>query len=239
VARTAEDPGTQRFGAEPAALGEAVGCATVSGRAATLAAAAPGVEITRVDALPADPARLADALGDCPLALVTLNQLTDAGKPGAEKTDHGTEPEPRAAALGRIDGAVGQVRDALDAMPGETLLLVAGISEVNDGRPQLHVGMASGPGFAADGWLTSSSTGRAPFVQLIDLAPTALAALGLDQPASMNGQPMRATGSGRRSTRRSRRSRTSTPPRPCTTATPASSSGPSSSSRRSSSGSAC
>ena len=68
------------------------------------------------------------------------------------------------------------------------------ISEVNDGRPQLHVGMVSGPGFSATGWLTSSSTGRPPFVQLIDVAPTALTALGLDQPASMNGQPMRSVG---------------------------------------------
>jgi hypothetical protein len=194
VARTAADRGTRRFGAEPAALGKAVGCATVSGRAATLAAAAPGVEITRVDSLPAEPAQLTDVLDGCPLSLVTLNQLTDAGKPGAEKTDHGTDPEPRAAALGRIDGVVGELRDALEPMTGETLLLLAGISEVNDGRPQLHVGMASGPGFPADSWLTSSSTGRAPYVQLIDLAPTALEALGLQQPTSMNGQPMQATG---------------------------------------------
>jgi hypothetical protein len=194
VARTAADEGTARFGAEPAALGEAVGCATVSGRAATLAVAAPGVEITRADTLPAEPEPLARALAGCPLALVTLDQLTDAGRPGAEKTDDGTDPEPRAAALLRLDGAVGRLREALATLPGDTLLLLAGISEVNDGRPQLHVGMASGPGFSPTGWLTSASTGRAPFVQLIDVAPTALRALGLDQPASMNGQPMRSTG---------------------------------------------
>ncbi|TFV67160.1 hypothetical protein E4P40_24530 [Blastococcus sp. CT_GayMR20] len=194
VQRTAADEGTARFGAEPGALGEAVGCATVSGRAATLAAAAPGVAITRADTLPSDPAPLAQVLSGCPLALVTLNQLTDAGRPGAEKTDDGTDPEPRAAALLRIDQVVGQLRAALATMPGETLLLLAGISEVNDGRPQLHVGMASGPGFTADAWLTSASTGRAPFGQLIDVAPTALQALGLEQPASMNGQPLHATG---------------------------------------------
>jgi hypothetical protein len=194
VARTAADEGTARFGAEPGALGEAVGCATVSGRAATLAAAVPGVEMSRADVLPADPGALATVLSGCPLTLVTLNQLTDAGRPGVEKTDDGTDPEPRAAALLRIDGAVGQLRAALDTMPGNTLLLVAGISEVNDGRPQLHVGMASGPGFSSTGWLTSASTGRAPYAQLIDVAPTTLQALGLDQPASMNGQPMRATG---------------------------------------------
>jgi hypothetical protein len=194
VARTAADEGTRRFGAEPAALAEAVGCATVSGRAATLAAAAPGVALTRADVLPSDPGELAGLLSACPLTLVTLNQLTDAGRPGVEKTDDGTEPEPRAAALLRIDRAVGELRAAVAAMPGETLLLLAGISEVNDGRPQLHVGMAAGPGFGDSAWLTSASTGRAPYAQLIDLAPTALRALDLDRPSSMNGQPLRADG---------------------------------------------
>jgi hypothetical protein len=193
VQRTAEDEGTARFGAEPAALGRVVGCAVVSGRAATVAAAAPDVELTRADDLPADPAELAGVLSACPLGLVSLDQLTDAGEPGTEKTDDGTDPEPRAAALLRIDRAVGRLRAAAAAAPGDTLLLLAGISEVNDGRPQLHVGMASGPGFAG-GWLSSASTGRAPFAQLIDLAPTALGALGLDQPSSMNGQSLRTSG---------------------------------------------
>jgi hypothetical protein len=194
VTRTAEDEGTKRFGAEPGDLGKAVGCATVSGRAATLAAAVPGVDITRVDTLPTDPGELAGVLAGCPLTLVSLNQLTDAGEPGVDRTDQGTDPLARAAALQQIDRVVGQLRAAIAAMDDETLVLLAGISEVNDGRPQLHVGMASGPGFAPSGWLSSASTGRAPFAQLIDLAPTALNALGLDQPASMNGQPLRVSG---------------------------------------------
>ncbi|TYP81972.1 hypothetical protein [Blastococcus xanthinilyticus] len=192
VARIAEDAGTVRFGAEPGALGEAVGCASVVGRAAALAVAAPGVRLRTVDGLPGDPAQLADVLTGCPLTLVSLDDLTDAGAPGAEPTDDGTRPEPRAAALTRIDESLGRLRAALDELPGETLLLLAGISEVNDGRPQLHVGIADGPGFG-DGWLTSASTGRAPFVQLIDLTPTVLRALGLDPPASVNGQPLRST----------------------------------------------
>lgn len=193
VERTAEEEGTARFGAEPGALGESVGCAMVSGPAATLAVAVPGVTIARVDPLPTDPGELAGVLGGCPLALVSLDQLT-AGKPGVDRTDLGTEPKARAAALLLIDRAVGELRAAVAAMPGDTLVLLAGISEVNDGRPQLHVGMAEGPGFDSSGWLTSSSTGRAPYAQLIDLAPTALGALGLDQPASMNGQPLRVSG---------------------------------------------
>jgi hypothetical protein len=190
VQRTADDRGTVRFGAEPGALAREVGCATVSGRAATLAAAVPGVTLTRADALAADPGELGEVVAGCPLTLVALNQLTGAGRPGAEKTDSGTDPEPRAAALLRIDEAVGELRAALT---GDSLLVVAGISEVNDARAQLHVGMVSGPGFSS-GWLSSASTGRAPFAQLIDVAPTVLDALGLDRPESMNGQPLRATG---------------------------------------------
>jgi hypothetical protein len=194
VERTAQDEGTRRFGAEPAALGKSVGCASVSGWAATLAVSAPDVAVTRADTLTTDTAGLSGLLAACPLALVSLDQLTDAGQPGAEKTHDGTEPEPRAAALRRIDDAVGRLRTAVAGMPGDPLLLLAGVSEVNDGRPQLHVAMAAGPGFGSSGWLTSASTGRAPYAQLIDVAPTVLRALGIDQPPSMNGQPLRATG---------------------------------------------
>ncbi len=193
VQRTADDAGTARFGAEPAALADGVGCAAVAGRAAALAAAAPGVELDRVVGLPAEPAELAAFLGGCPLSLISLDPLTTAGTPGAEQTDDGTEPRPRAEALARIDEALGRLQATVSTLPGETLVLVAGISEVNDGRPQLHVAIATGPGFDTGGWLRSASTGRAPYVQLIDLAPTALRALGLDVPASMNGQPLRAT----------------------------------------------
>jgi hypothetical protein len=194
VQRTAADEGTTRFGAEPGALGAAVGCATVSGRAAALAVAAADVRLDRTDALPDAAAELATRFDACSLSLVSLDELTDAGEPGPRKTDHGTEPRLRAAALTTIDDELGRVRAAVADLAGDTLLVVAGIAEVNDGRPQLHVGIVSGPGFSSADWLGSASTGRAPFIQLIDLAPTALATLGLDRPASMNGQPLRVDG---------------------------------------------
>lgn len=194
VQRTADDEGTDRFGAEPAALGAGVGCAAAAGRAAALAAAARGVALDRRVALPVEPADLTAFLGGCDLALVSLDQLTLAGSPGADQTDDGTDPRPRADALSRIEESLSRLQTAVAALPGETLVLLAGISEVNDGRPQLHVGIATGPGFDTGGWLDSASTGRAPYVQLIDLAPTALRALGLDVPPSMNGQPLRVAG---------------------------------------------
>ncbi|WP_448623541.1 hypothetical protein [Geodermatophilus sp. URMC 64] len=194
VGRIAEDEATARFGAEPGVLGEQVGCASVVGRAATVAVARPDVRLTSTDELPADPAAVGALLTACPLTLVSVDDLTDAGRPGVETTDTGTDPGSRDAALGVVDAAVGQLRAAAEALPDPALLLVVGISEVNDGRPQLHVAMASGPGFEPDGWLTSSSTGRTPYVQLIDVAPTALRALGLDRPASMNGEPVQSAG---------------------------------------------
>jgi hypothetical protein len=194
VRAVAEDSATARFGAEPGALGRAVGCATVVGRAAALAVAAPGVGLTREEALPADPAAAAALLGPCPLTLVSLDGLLDAGVPAPEGSETGTDAGSRAAAVAGIDEAVARLRAAVAALPGETLLLVQGISEVNDGRPQLHVGIASGPGFTEPGWLTSASTGRAPFTQLIDVAPTVLRALDAERPASVNGQPLAVTG---------------------------------------------
>ncbi|MGY1779603.1 hypothetical protein [Geodermatophilus sp. SYSU D01036] len=194
VRAVAEDDASARFGAEPGALGAAVGCATVVGRAAALAVAAPGVGLTREDALPADPAALAALLEPCPLTLVSLDGLVDAGVPAPEGSETGTDPVSREAALAAVDEQVARLRAAVDTLPGETLLLVQGVSEVNDGRPQLHVGIASGPGFTGPGWLTSASTGRAPFTQLIDVAPTVLRALGLEQPASVNGQPLTVAG---------------------------------------------
>ncbi|MGY1594988.1 hypothetical protein ACI79D_23690 [Geodermatophilus sp. SYSU D00708] len=194
VAAVAGDESTARFGAEPAALGSAVGCATVVGRAPALAVAAPGVALSQTDALPTDPVLVGELLTGCPLTLVSLDALVDAGEPALEGSDTGTEPQPRATALALIDAAVGRLVEAVAAAPGETLLLLQGISEVNDGRPQLHVGIASGPGLDDPGWLTSASTGRAPYTQLIDVAPTVLDALGLAEPSSMNGQPLGAGG---------------------------------------------
>jgi hypothetical protein len=193
VARVADDEATARFGAEPGALGQAVSCSTVVGRAAALAVAGENSTFTVRDTLPADNAELVALLGQCPLTLVSLGQLSDAAAPGADATDDGTAPTARQAAVQAVDAAVGRLRGAVAALPERTLLLLQGISEVNGGRPQLHVGLAQGPGMTP-GWLTSASTGRAPFTQLIDVAPTILRALDLAVPDSMNGQPFRVSG---------------------------------------------
>ena len=67
-------------------------------------------------------------------------------------------------------------------------MIVAGLADT-DQSSRLHVAVADGPGWDG-GWLTSPSTGRDGYVQLVDLAPTALAALGRPQPERLfAGQP--------------------------------------------------
>ena len=69
--------------------------------------------------------------------------------------------------------------------------MVLGVSEVATEQPQLHVAVAQGPGFTG-GELSSATTRRAPFVQLSDVAPTVLAAFGIDPPSEMPYQPWRS-----------------------------------------------
>ncbi len=75
--------------------------------------------------------------------------------------------------------------------PAGAVMLVVGVSESQPVTAHLHVAIASGPDFSG-GELVSASTRRAPFVQLIDVAPTVLHLRGARQPASMIGQPWRA-----------------------------------------------
>ncbi len=76
--------------------------------------------------------------------------------------------------------------------PG-SVLLVVGIGEVSDEPVHLHVAAAEGPGFTHRE-LVSASTRRAPYVQLVDVAPTVLSLLSLGRPAYVTGQPWRAAG---------------------------------------------
>jgi hypothetical protein len=78
--------------------------------------------------------------------------------------------------------------------PNSTLLIV-GVSEASSPiKAHLHLALADGPQFTG-GWLTSASTGRTPYVQLVDIAPTVLSALGIAAPSSMIGQPIHAASS--------------------------------------------
>jgi len=162
---------TLTWGAVPGALPESVRCTVAVGPGAAVAAARPFGRVDRYQPeLPADPATL---LSDCVLSMVDLGTVS------------GTDPAERRAMAARADAALGRV---LAARPDRSLVIVAGLADT-DQTSRLHVVVADGPGWER-GWLTSPSTGRDGYVQLVDLAPTALAALDRPQPERrFVGQP--------------------------------------------------
>ena len=208
VARIAADEGTRAFGADPGALGEAVSCSTAIGRSSAVAVSGPTAQVSVIDDLPAGTEQRADALSRCPLSVIIVPDLIGS-VPSVGLTDEqpaaGQLPEtgpgglagmlgrPRSQALAALDTVIADVRSAIAGLDGKTLLLVAGLSEKGVSRAQLHPLIAVHPDLPP-GYLSSSSTGRAPYVQLIDVAPTALRALGLENPDSMVGSAMRWAG---------------------------------------------
>ncbi|MGC4870275.1 hypothetical protein ACLQ3B_33075 [Micromonospora sp. DT53] len=151
------------WGTMPGSLSESVRCSVAVGPGAAVAAARPFGRVDRyAPALPADPRPL---LGSCVLSIVDLG------------TVGGADPATRAVQARAADAELARV---LAARPPRSLVLVAGISDTAQ-PSRLHVAVADGPGWER-GWLTSASTGRDGYLQLVDLAPTALAALGRPMP---------------------------------------------------------
>ncbi|MDQ3733902.1 MAG: hypothetical protein M3400_07895 [Actinomycetota bacterium] len=201
IGRIAEDEGTRAFGAQPGALGAAVSCSTAIGRTSAVALAAPTAQVSILDVLPPGRAQIAAALSRCPLSVITVPDLIGSvptvtrspPTPGADRQqDRAAGPlagmlgRPRAQALAAADSAITDVAATIAALPGKTLLLVAGVSEKGVSRAQLHPLIAVHPELPS-GYLTSASTGRTPYVQLIDVAPTALRSLGVANAESMVG----------------------------------------------------
>ncbi|MFI2667838.1 hypothetical protein [Micromonospora carbonacea] len=164
------------WGAVPGALAESVRCSVAVGPGAAVAAARPFGRVDRyAAALPDDPAPL---LGSCVLSIVDLGTVT------------GEDRAARAEQARRADADLARV---LAGRPPRSLVLVAGISDT-DLPARLHVAVADGPGWER-GWLTSPTTGREGYLQLVDLAPTALAALGRPMPERLFlGRPALSVG---------------------------------------------
>lgn len=145
------------YGAVPGALAESVRCSVAVGPGAAIAAARPFGRVDKyAPRLPADPSGL---LSSCVLSIVDLGTISGTGAA-------------RAAQVARADATLAAV---VAARPERSLLIVAGLSDT-DTTSRLHVAFAEGPGWDG-GWLTSSGTGRDGYLQLVDLAPTVLAAL--------------------------------------------------------------
>ncbi|MFI7491817.1 hypothetical protein ACIBXA_25905 [Micromonospora echinaurantiaca] len=164
------------WGTVPGSLSESVRCSVAVGPGAAVAAARPFGRVDRyAPALPPDPAVL---LGSCVLSIVDLGTVA------------GEDPAARQEAARAADAQLARV---LAARPPRSLVLVAGVSDT-DLPSRLHVAVADGPGWEG-GWLTSASTGREGYLQLVDLAPTALAALGRPMPERpFLGRPAESVG---------------------------------------------
>ncbi|HZM74542.1 MAG TPA: hypothetical protein VFC19_02385 [Candidatus Limnocylindrales bacterium] len=151
------------YGAVPGALAESVRCTTAVGSGAAVAAARPFGRVDRFAAvLPEGPEDAKTLLSTCILSIVELG------------TVNANTPEERATQAAAADAVLAR----LDAQrPERSTIVIAGVSDTGpDGR--LHVVAIDGPGWDG-GWLTSITTGRRNgYLELIDLAPSALHMLG-------------------------------------------------------------
>jgi len=176
------------FGTQIGALGTALRargmCAAAEGPGAALAAADADGRVVRAGDL-ADPATYTS----CPVTVVGIDDIArrPLAAPGA---DADVDALARRSAVRSADEALGRV---LAARPAGSLLIIAGISETARESAHLHVLAVDGPGLGHR-LLDSPSTRRAPYVQLIDIAPTVLAALDVPRPDAMVGQPIRPDG---------------------------------------------
>lgn len=146
---------------------------------------------------------LATALGGCvttagagaQLAAATAPGLGVAGEPSCSVhiaalpavTGEGTG---RASAALAADRALGSL---LLATRASDVLLVGLSAGPGEDTAALHVAIARGEAFPP-GALRSASTRRAPYVQLIDVAPTVLELVDVAVPDSMSGEPWRSVG---------------------------------------------
>lgn len=123
-----------------------------------------------------------------PDATGTLDSGIPAG--GAEvvvAVDDAVYAAPPAARAQAVHGADAQVAALVDPLPASTTVLLVGSSDRPPGEAHLHVALARGPAFPP-GWLRSPSTKRAPYVELIDVAPTVLELVGAPVPSTMVGR---------------------------------------------------
>jgi hypothetical protein len=163
------------WGAVPGALAGAVDCTSAVGVGAAVAAARVYGRVDRYEPrAPADPEEFQDLLSRCELGIVDLGTISGDGSA-------------RESAARRVDAELGRV---IEARPPGSLLLVAGVADTG-GQSRLRLVIGEGPGLDG-GVLTSNTTRRTGYVQLVDLAPTALAAVGRQSPeVRLAGHPVR------------------------------------------------
>ncbi|MDQ1698856.1 MAG: hypothetical protein QOG34_719 [Frankiaceae bacterium] len=110
---------------------------------------------------------------------------------------YGATAADRPARRADLDAEIEQLRG--QAGP-DAVVVVAGISDNATGPAHLHALVVSGPGWGP-GELRSASTGRAGYVQLVDLTATLVTLAGAEVPDGVIGRPLeRVAGSHRSAT---------------------------------------
>lgn len=132
---------------------------------------------------------VAGTLGEARVVLVEPGETLRADVSAPEAFPE-TATRARRRALERTDGLL---RDVVELLDDDDVLLVLGPSSTGGVRQEhLTPMVAWGDGVEA-GALVSATTHRPGQVTLTDVAPTVLSIVGVDQPPSMSGRPMRST----------------------------------------------
>jgi hypothetical protein len=182
-----DDNAHNKYDSHIGLLGDAVhkagGCTMAIGPGAVLGAADGA---GRVDGYVQSTAELpADAFSRCALTMVDVDDVfhsyIDAGV-DVNGLQVQVDNKTRAAAVKRADAQIGRV---LAALPPNTTVLLAGLSDANVSA-HLRVAIATGPGYHAR-YLTAGSTRTSGLVTLTDVTATILHSLGLKQPSDAVG----------------------------------------------------
>ena len=135
----------------------------------------------------------AGAWDSADVVLLELGDLERADRFAALSTSAAAD-RAQATALARADDVVGDVLAGVDL--GRHLVVLVAPTEPRGLPVELTIAAVAGPGFEP-GLAASGTTRRPGYVTLPDLAPTVLAALGVEAPAAMNGAPVAAVGGPR------------------------------------------
>ena len=189
-----DDNAHNKYDSRVGLLGDAVhragACTMAIGPGAVLGAADGA---GRVDGYIPSTAQIpADGLSRCALTMVDVDDVfrayIDAGVDVDGRQVQVTAKR-RAAAVKRADDQIGRV---LTALPPNTTVLLAGLSDANVSA-HLRVAIASGPGFSGH-YLTADSTRTGGLVTLTDVTATILHSLGIKQPSDAVGARWRDDG---------------------------------------------
>jgi len=178
--------GANGFDASLGLLGEQVashgGCVQAVGPGAALGAARASGMVVRYQ--PFDASTLSSSLAGCPLTLIDVGPVRDPGD--ANPRDETRPTTSRAQQVAAVDARVASI---FLAAPAGTDVVLASLADAG-ATERLRMVAVTGPHFGA-GTLESGSTRQPGLVQLTDLTPTILQALGIPAPPSLGGAPLR------------------------------------------------